>query len=128
LNRFHDTDRGRPAVILPKEAQPLLFALAPAFTAPTFHRFSTRMAAALLTTGRRTVANLLRTLGTLTPGRRTSYQRLLSQAQWSGLHLACLLSRFLLQHLLPQGAVRMVGEDSVDGHKGKKVHGEVFPV
>ncbi len=30
------------------------------------------MAAAILTTGRRTVANLLRTLGTLAPGHRTS--------------------------------------------------------
>jgi len=111
-------------MILPKEAQPLLFALASAFTAPTFQRFTTLMAAAILTTGRRTVANLLRTLGTLAPGQRTSYQRLLSQAQWSGLHLACLLSRFLLQHLLPQGVVRLVGDDTVDGHKGKKVHGK----
>jgi hypothetical protein len=111
-------------VILPNEAQPLLFALAPAFTAPTFHRFTPLMAAAILTTGRRTVANLLRTLGPLAPGHRTSYQRLLSQAQWSGLHLACLLSRFLLQHLLPHGVVRLVGDDTVDGHKGKKVHGK----
>jgi hypothetical protein len=82
------------------------------------------MAAAILTSGRRTVANLLRTVGNLAPGHRTSYQRLLSQAQWSSLQLACLLSRFLLQHLRPQGVVRLVGDDTVDGHKGKKVHGK----
>lgn len=111
-------------MILPHEAQPLLFALASAFTAPTFQRFTTLMAAAILTSGRRTIANLLRTLGGLSPGHRTSYQRLLSQAQWSALQLACLLTHFLLQHLLPQGVVRLVGDDTVDGHKGKKVHGK----
>ena len=45
------------------EATPLLLALAPAFTQPTFGRFTTLLAAAVLTTGRRTVANLLRTAG-----------------------------------------------------------------
>jgi hypothetical protein len=111
-------------MILPNEAQPLLFALASAFTTPTFQRFTTLMAAAILTTGRRTVANLLRTLGIMATGHRTSYQRVLSQAQWSGLQLGCLLTRFLLQHLLPQGVVRLVGDDTVDGHKGKKVYGK----
>jgi hypothetical protein len=111
-------------MILPNEAQPLLFALSAAFTTPTFQRFTTLMAAAILTPGRRTVANLLRTLGGLAAGHRTSYQRVLSSAQWSGLHLACLLTHFLLQHFLPQGVVRLVGDDTVDGHKGKKVHGK----
>jgi hypothetical protein len=111
-------------MILPHEAHSLLLALSPAFTVPSFHRFTTLMAAAILTTGRRTVANLLRTLGGLAPGHRTSYPRILSAAQWSSLHLACLLSRFLIQHLLPEGTVRPVGDDTVDGHKGKKVHGK----
>jgi hypothetical protein len=111
-------------MILPNETQPLLFALAPAFTTPTFQRFTTLMAAAILSSGRRTVANLLCTLAGLAAGQRTSYQRVLSQAQWSGLQLACLLTHFLLQHLLPQGVVRLVGDDTVDGHKAKKVHGK----
>jgi len=82
------------------------------------------MIAAILTPGRRTIANLLRTLGALAHGHRTSYQRVLSSAQWSGLQLACLLSRFLLQHLLAQGIVRLVGDDTVDGHKGKNIYGK----
>jgi DDE superfamily endonuclease len=111
-------------MILPTEAAPLLLALAPAFTAPTFGRFATLLAAAILTVGRRTVANLLRTLGGLALGHRTSYQRVLSAASWSGLGLGLLLTRFLLQHLLPAGPVVLVGDDTVDGHKGKKVHGK----
>lgn len=111
-------------MILPAEAAPLLLALAPAFTAPTFDRFATLLAAAVLTPGRRTVANLLRTLGGLAPGHRTSYQRVLSSASWSGLCLGLLLTRFLLHHLPASGPVVLVGDDTVDGHKGKKVHGK----
>src|SRR5215203_243486 len=116
--------QGRPAVILPTEAASVLLPLAPAFTAPTFDRFALLTLSAVLTTGRRTVANLLRTLGCLTQGHRTSYQRVLSQAHWSGLKLACLLCRQVLR-LLP--AVRpavLVGDDTVDGHKGKRVWGK----
>lgn len=77
-----------------------------------------------LTVGRRTIAHLLRTLGRLVPGHRTSYQRVLSHAHWSSLRLACLLTRFLLRHLLPTGPVPLVGDDTVDGHKGKHVYGK----
>ncbi len=109
---------------LPAAAEPLLLALAPAFTAPTFRRFALLLLAALLTVGRHTVANLLRTLRGLAQGDKSSYQRVLSHAHWSGLQLACLLTRFLLRHLLPRGAAPLVGDDTVDGHKGKKVYGK----
>lgn len=111
-------------MILPIEAQSLLLALTPAFTSPTFQRFTLLMAAALLTNGRRTVANLLRTLGSLVHGHPTTYQRVFSAASWSGIHLGILLTGFLLDHVLPDGIVRLVGDDTVDGHKGKKVYGK----
>lgn len=109
---------------LPPEADPLVAALAPVFTSPTYQRFSALLVGALLTTGRRTVANLLRTLRHLAPGHTTSYQRVLSRAPWSGLQLGCALARFLLDHLVPDGPVLLVGDDTVDGHKGKHVHGK----
>jgi hypothetical protein len=109
---------------LPAEAAPLLLALRPAFTQPTWNRFLLLLASAILTTGRRTVANLLRTLGPLVAGHRTSYQRVLSAASWSGLHLACLLTGFVLRHLVPEGRVTLVGDDTVDGHPGRKVYGK----
>jgi hypothetical protein len=109
---------------LPPEAIPLITVLAPEFTRPTHRRFVTLLLAAVLTTGRRTVANLLRTLGSLAPGHRTDYQRVLSRAPWSALELGCALTRFLLAHLLPDGEVVLVGDDTVDGHPGKKVYGK----
>src|SRR4051812_22478760 len=107
---------------LPTEAEALLLALAPTFTVPTFRRFVTLLLAAVLTVGRRTVANLLRTLQGLAAGHRTSYQRVLSAARWSGLRLACLLTRLLLRTLLPAGTVTLAGDATVDGHKGQRVY------
>lgn len=111
-------------MILPPEAHPLANALAFTFTSPTYQRFSALLVGAVLTTGRRTVANVLRTLRHLAPGHRTSYQRVLSRAPWSGLRLGCALMRFLLEHLVPYGPVQLVGDDTVDGHKGERVYGK----
>jgi hypothetical protein len=110
--------------ILPAEAGSLVLALAPVFTGPTFHRFLTLMAAALLTTGRRTVANLLRTVGALADGHRTSYQRVLSNARWSGLRLACAFCRFLLRRWTPAARIPLVGDDTVESHPGRRVYGK----
>lgn len=111
-------------MILPPEAHPLVQVLALHFTGPTYQRFSTLLVAAVLTTGRRTVANLVRTLRHLASGHLSDYQRVLSRAPWSGIALGCSLARFLLRHFLPDGVVTLIGDDTVDGHKGKHVHGK----
>jgi DDE superfamily endonuclease/Archaeal putative transposase ISC1217 len=103
---------------------PLLAEFAVAFTEPTFRRVTVLLLSALLTTGRRTVRNLLRTAGGLAPGAASSYHRVLSQAKWSGLCLAALLMRFVVRRFWPTGRIRLVGDDTVDEHRGKKVHGK----
>jgi hypothetical protein len=113
-----------PEMILPNEAAPVLAALLPELTRPTAARFATLLAAALLTTGRRTVANLLRTLCHLAPGHRTAYRRVLSRAPWSGLALGCSLAGLLIRTFAPDGPVVLVGDDTVDGHPGRKVYGK----
>src|SRR4051794_30070215 len=52
---------------VPEPARSLFDSLAGTFSWPTFLRFVVLGLAAILTTGRRTVANLLRTLGALAP-------------------------------------------------------------
>lgn len=111
-------------MILPSEAIPLFQVLAPHFTNPTYHRFATLLIAATVTTGRRTIANLLRTLRHLAVGHRTDYQRVLSRAPWSGLELGCALTHFILDHWVADGPVMLVGDDTVDGHPGPKVYGK----
>jgi DDE superfamily endonuclease len=110
--------------ILPPELTPLLVEFAPAFSRPTCRRFLVLLVAAILTTGRRTVANLRRTVGVLAPGHATSYRRVLSRARWSTLQLARILARHLVDHLLPDGPIVLVGDDTVDGHPGPKVYGK----
>jgi hypothetical protein len=111
-------------MILPPEAHPLVQVLALHFTGPTYQRFSTLLVGALLTTGRRTVANVLRTLRHLAPGHPADYRRVLSRAPWSGVTLGCALARFLLDHVAPDGPVALVGDDTVDGHPGRAVYGK----
>jgi DDE superfamily endonuclease len=112
------------AMILPPEAAPLLAALLPELTRPTGLRFTTLLAAALLTTGCRTVANLLRTPRHLAPGHPTAYRRVPSRAPWSGLALGCCLARLLLDAFGPDGPVVLAGDATVDGHPGRKVYGK----
>src|SRR5579885_160213 len=84
-------------------ALPLLPLFAPAFTPATFRRVHLLVVAAILTPGRRTVSNVLRTVGHLAVGAPSSYHRVLSQAHWSGLRRAALLTRFLDRLLLAGG-------------------------
>jgi DDE superfamily endonuclease/Archaeal putative transposase ISC1217 len=106
------------------EALPLLPLFAPAFTPATFQRVQLLVVAAILTTGRRTICNLLRTVRHLTQGAPSSYHRVLSQAQWSGLCLAAILMRWLVRHFWPTGPITLVGDDTVSEHKGQKVYGK----
>jgi hypothetical protein len=111
-------------MILPDEALPLIQAFAPALTRPTLARVATLMGAALLTTGRRTVANLLRTVTPLTHGHPSSYRRTLSAASWSAMQLACGLGRLVLTLVPTDQPVPLVGDDTVESHPGRKVHGK----
>ncbi len=111
-------------MILSAEARPLLDALSPVFTRPTFHRFVAPLSSAILTTGRRTVANILRTATPIARGHRTTYRRAFSSAEWSALRLACQLCRLVLALIPADQAAVLVGDDTVAGHPGREVYGK----
>ena len=111
-------------MIVPDEVLPILQAIAPAFTRPTLQRFALLMAAAVLCTGRRTVANLLRVVAPLAAGHVTSYQRVFSSASWSAMQLACRLCQLVVALLPPGRPILMAGDDTVDGHPGRRVYGK----
>jgi hypothetical protein len=110
--------------ILPSAAQPLLHSFAAAFTRPTFNRFLTLMAGAVLTTGRRTITNLLRAVRGLAPGHPSSYHRVFSRRRWSLWSLGQALAGSILRRWVPQGSVPLAGDDTVDEHRGDKVFGK----
>ena len=111
-------------LVIPSFAQPLLDQFAPVFFQPTYQRFLVLLVAAVLTTGRRTVSNLLRSAGLLAPGDPSSYHRVFSKRRWSTLQLARLLATFILDHWVGDGPVFLAGDDTVDEHRGAKVHGK----
>jgi hypothetical protein len=111
-------------MIIPAEARPIIQAIAPAFTRPTLRRFVLLMGAALLCTGRRTVANLLRVAAPLACGHITTYQRVFSSASWSAIRLACGLCRAVVALIPPDRPIYLAGDDTVDGHPGKRVYGK----
>jgi hypothetical protein len=110
--------------IIPLEATWLLNEFAPVFSQPTFRRSMLLLLGAILTTGRRTVANVLRTVGGLAQGDPSSFQRVLSSARWSGLQLACVLTRVLVRCFYARGVILLAGDDTVAEHRGKNVYGK----
>lgn len=116
LRQLHDQ--------LPRPARALVDALGRAFRAATALRFGLLLAAALLTVGRHTIANLLRTLGPLVPGDPSSYRRVFSHRRWSSWRLARLLAGWVLDRLLPAGPIFLAGDDTVEEHRGKNVYGK----
>ena len=110
---------------IPRKIVPLFAASRQAFSQErTYRRFLIVLAAAVLTVGSRTVSNLLRTIGKLGPGDASSYHRVLSLRRWSTWRLSRVLIAFILEHWVPEGPVALAGDDTVDGHPGKKVYGK----
>lgn len=95
-----------------------------AFTRPTYLRFVVLVLAALLTVGSHTVLNILRTAGDLAPGAPSSYHRVFSRNRWSSWQLARRLTEWVIEHFVPDGPIYLVGDDTVDEHRGKKVFGK----
>jgi DDE superfamily endonuclease len=109
---------------IPACAMPVLSMFRPVFSTPTYHRFCVLMLATILTTGRRTITNLLRTVQYQAQGHVSSYHRVFSQRQWSTWALARILITFLLDHVLPPGPVLLAGDDTVTAHPGPHVFGK----
>jgi hypothetical protein len=109
---------------IPACAMPLLSTFRPAFSTPTYHRFCVLMLAAVLTTGRRTITNLLRTVRYQAHGHVSSYHRVFAQRRWSTWALARILLTLLLDHVVPPGPVLLAGDDTVTEHPGPQVFGK----
>jgi hypothetical protein len=109
---------------LPGPVHTVFEPLAQAPTRPTHRRLVLLALAAILTTGGRTIAHLLRTLGALAPGHSSSYHRALSHRRWPSRrparrYIAAVLSRFA-----PRGPVELAGDDTVTEHPGDTVYGK----
>jgi len=117
----------RPAALPGRIARivgPLFAFFACAFTRPTWQRFVILLFAAILTTGNRTICNLLRTVDLLAPGDASTYHRVMSKRCWSIWRLSRALASFIFVRWVPTGTIQLAGDDTVAEHKGKNVFGK----
>jgi hypothetical protein len=109
---------------LPSAAEPLIVSLSVAFTEPTFKRIMPLIVGAILTTGRHTVAALLRTVRDLATGHCSDYHRVFSRAVWSPWGLARILAGAILAWVPADEPVLVAMDDTTAQHRGKKVYGK----
>ncbi len=67
---------------------------------------------------------VLRVLSLITPVNPSTYHRLFSHRRWSASNLAKVVACFVINRFAPDGPIRVVGDETVDGHRGKKVYGK----
>ena len=108
----------------PSALRRLAQALCSAFTRPTYYRVVILLMAALLTVGTHTVLNVLRTVSALDVGHASSFHRVFARSRWSTWRLGRCLAHWLVEHFLPDGTIFLVGDETVDGHRGRKVFGK----
>jgi hypothetical protein len=109
---------------IPTWAMPVVTMLRPVLATPTSHRLLVLTRAAVLTTGRRTVTNVLRTAREKAPGPMSSSHRVFSPRRWSAWGLARTLSTFLLAHVVPPGPGLLAGDATVTAPPGPRVFGK----
>jgi DDE superfamily endonuclease len=109
---------------LPQSVRTLFDPIEPPFSRPTHRRFVLLALAAILTTGGRTISNLLRVLDALAPGHPSSYHRVFSRDRWSLLALARRYVAAVLTRFAPHGPILLAGDDTVTEHPGPHVYGK----
>jgi DDE superfamily endonuclease len=100
----------------------LLVPFAGCFTAPSQASFLTLASAWVLACGPRTVTNLIRTAGALAKKSHDAYQYFFSGAVWDMDALWKVLLGMLLA-LVPEGTVRIAGDDTLLHHGGRLIFG-----
>ena len=106
----------------PRAAEPLIDSFSIAFTRPTFKRFLTLLAGAVLATGQRTITEVQWAVQGIVPGHFSSFHRVFSRARWSPWPLGRALATHALR-LVPKGQPVLVAiDDTVTRHAGPKVY------
>jgi DDE superfamily endonuclease len=79
---------------------------------------------AILTTGRRTITTILRTVRQHATAHVSAYHRVFSQRRWSAWEPARMRLAFLLNYVVPPGPVLLAGDETVAERPGPQVFGQ----
>ena len=99
----------------------ILQVFAPCFTEPSMQSFVTLMAGWVLDLRRHTVTEVVRAAGAVGRKHISSYHRFFSQGRWSTDAVGLVLAGFILPRLAPTGRVRLIVDDTLGRHTGKRI-------
>jgi len=94
------------------------------FSPTVWNRFFAILMTAILIRGRRTILRVHTLADQLAPGHVSSLHRVLSHRRWSIMALAKILAVTVVETLVPEGTLELVGDDTVSQHRGAKVYGK----
>ena len=109
---------------LPQVVEAVLMPFVCAFSQPTSARMMVIVVGAILARGRRTVTNIVWTMGELATGDCSAFHRVFSRAPWNMRRLGKTLATLLVELVPGDEWVVLAVDDTVAGHKGAKVYGK----
>lgn len=99
----------------------MLQAFSGCFTAPSMTSFVTLMAGWVLDLRRHTVTEVIRAAGAVGHKHISSYHRFFSRARWATDEVGLILAGLVIKMLVPSGIVRLVVDDTLGRHTGKRI-------
>lgn len=110
---------------VPRDFRPLLVSLTDSFErSSTARRVILFFATAILIRGDRTVSAVLRLLILIEPLNASTYHRVFSYRRWSCRKMGLIIAHFVVLRFAAEGDIKVCGDETVDGHRGKKVYGK----
>lgn len=107
---------------LPSDILLVLRHFEPAFSERVWQEVLVLLVGAILASGNRTVAALLRVMGLQGERQFTNYHRVLSRARWSSLALSRILLGLLVMTFVAAGAPALIGlDDTIERRRGPKI-------
>ena len=106
---------------LPTEIITVSLAFAPLFSQPVFRHAQILRVGAIVTPGRRTVANALRVMGLQDTQRFQNYHRVLNRAKGNSRKAAKILLGLLVHRLVPAGVVLLGIDETRERRRGPKI-------
>lgn len=101
----------------------LLQVLMPCFTAPSFRSFSILMCGWVLNWRRHTVTQTVRAANAVGSKHISSFHRFFSRGRWTTDAVGLELARLVIATLVPEGTIRLIVDDTLGRHTGKRIAG-----
>jgi len=99
----------------------VLQAFSGCFTSPSFDSFTTLMMGWVLDLRRHTVTEVVRAAGAVGQKHISSFHRFFSRARWTTDEVGLTLAALVVRHLVPRGVIRLVVDDTLGRHTGKRI-------